>query len=90
MVANDTVLNRLNRIFAKERIVEKGLRHLFITSSSSHFLNKTDFEQYRFTKTIQSLTNLISKLTTVKKPVLKPCDRQFRLRVSLQLKIVLL
>ena len=30
------------------RIVEKGLGHLFITLSSSHFLNKTDFKQYLF------------------------------------------
>ena len=27
-------------------IVEKGLGHLIITSSSSHFFNKVDFEQY--------------------------------------------
>ena len=31
-----------------KKIVEKGLRHLFVTSSSSHFFNKTDFEQYLF------------------------------------------
>ena len=29
-------------------MVEKGLGHLFITSSSSHFFNKTNFEQYMF------------------------------------------
>ena len=29
-------------------IGEKDLEHLFITSSSSHFFNKTDFEQYLF------------------------------------------
>ena len=29
-----------------KRIVEKGLGHLFITSGSSHFFNKTHFEQY--------------------------------------------
>ena len=29
-------------------MVEKGLGHLFITSNSSHFFNKTDFEQYLF------------------------------------------
>ena len=26
--------------------MEKGLEHFFIASSSSHFFNKTDFEQY--------------------------------------------
>ena len=29
-------------------IVEKGLGHVFIASSSSHFFNKTDLEQYLF------------------------------------------
>ena len=29
-------------------IVEKDLGHLFITSSSSHFFNKTNFERYLF------------------------------------------
>ena len=28
--------------------VEKGLRHLFITSSSSHFFQESNFEQYLF------------------------------------------
>ena len=28
--------------------MEKGLGHFFVTSSSSHFFNKTDFEQYVF------------------------------------------
>ena len=29
--------------------MKKSLGHLFITSSSSRFFNKTDFEQYLFT-----------------------------------------
>ena len=28
-------------------IVEQGLGHLFITSNTSHFFNKTDLEHYR-------------------------------------------
>ena len=31
-----------------KEIVEKGLGHLIITSSSFHFFKKTDFEQYLF------------------------------------------
>ena len=46
-VANDTESNVLNRIFANKGIVEQGWGHLFITSSNSHFFNKTDLEQYR-------------------------------------------
>ena len=34
------------KVFAKNKIVEKGLGHLFITSRCSHFFNKIDFEQY--------------------------------------------
>ena len=33
-----------------KEIVENGFGHLFITSSSSHFFNKTDFEQYLLSK----------------------------------------
>ena len=40
--------NGLNCIFAYKGIGEKYLWYLFITSSSSHFFNKTDFEQYLF------------------------------------------
>ena len=36
--------------------MEKGLGHLLIASSSSHFFNKTDFGQYLLTK--QNLKNL--------------------------------
>ena len=32
----------------KGSVVEKGLVHLFIPSSSFHFFNKTDFNQYRY------------------------------------------
>ena len=41
--------NILNHMFANKEIVEKDLGHFFITSSSSRFLNKTDFELYFFT-----------------------------------------
>ena len=34
----------------KREMVEKCLRHLFTTSSSLHFFNKTNFEQYSLTK----------------------------------------
>ena len=47
-VAIGTESNGLNRIFVKKGIVEKGLEYLFITSSSSHFFNKTDLEQCLF------------------------------------------
>ena len=43
-----------------KRIVEKGLGHLFIISSSSHFFNKTDFEQYLFKKVVWYLTDLLN------------------------------
>ena len=39
---NQIVFSRINEI------VEKGSMYLFITLSSSHLFNKTDFEQYRF------------------------------------------
>ena len=42
--ANEIVFSQI------KEIVEKGLRHLFITSNSSHFFNKTDFELYLFNK----------------------------------------
>ena len=46
------VRNQTNYIvFSKTKeIVEKGLGHLFITSNSSHFFNKTDFKQCLCTK----------------------------------------
>ena len=34
--------------------VEQGLGNLFVASSSSHFFNKTDFEQYLFEMTVTS------------------------------------
>ena len=43
-----TESNGVNSIFANKGNWEKYLWHLFITSSSSQFLNKTDFEQYLF------------------------------------------
>ena len=36
--------------------MEKGLGHLLIASSSSHFFNKADFEKYLLTK--QNFKNL--------------------------------
>ena len=41
-------IKRIKLYFRELGIVEKGLGHVFITSSSSHFFNKTDFEQYLF------------------------------------------
>ena len=40
-VANATKSKGLKRIFANKGNLEKDAGHLFITSSSSHFLNKT-------------------------------------------------
>ena len=38
----------IKSIFADRGILEQGLGHLLITSTSSHFFNKTDLEQYLF------------------------------------------
>ena len=56
-VANGTKSRRLSRsIFVQKE--ENGLGHLFITSSSSYFLNKTDFELHlsknKFVKVVGS------------------------------------
>ena len=48
MVADGTKSKELNLFLRISVIVKQGLGHLFISSSSSHFLNKTDLEQYRF------------------------------------------
>ena len=45
MVRSQTEWNIFLQI---RKIVEIGLKHLFITSNSSHFFNKTDFELYLF------------------------------------------
>ena len=47
MVRN-TESNGLNLFLRVREIVEKGLRHLFITSNRSYFFNKIDFKQYLF------------------------------------------
>ena len=47
-VPNGTQPNGSKRTQAKKVIVEKGLGHPIISSSSSHFFHKTDFEQYLF------------------------------------------
>ena len=39
------VVKPIKSILAYKEIVEQGLELLFISSSSSHFLNKTNFEQ---------------------------------------------
>ena len=50
-VENGTESNESNRIFAKKKeIVEKDFGHLFVTLNSSHFFNKTVFEQYFLNK----------------------------------------
>ena len=48
MVANGKELNGLNLFSRVKGIVDQNLGHLFIASSCSHFLNKTDLEQYLF------------------------------------------
>ena len=40
--------NDFNLFLQIRGIAEQDMGHFFITSSSSHFLNKTDFEQYLF------------------------------------------
>ena len=44
-----TIRSQTVNPFSRTRgIVEPGLRHLFITSISSHFFNKTDLERHLF------------------------------------------
>ena len=43
-----TESNELYSNFANKGNCRKYLGHLYITSSSSHFLNKTEIEQYLF------------------------------------------
>ena len=45
-----TESKRLNQFSRFRGIVKQGLRHLFITSSNSHFFHKTDLELYLFKK----------------------------------------
>ena len=40
--------NALNLFSQIREIVGQGLSHLFITSNTSHFFNKIDFEQFLF------------------------------------------
>ena len=42
------VVKGLNLFSRLREIVEKGLEHLFIISSSSHFFTKTNLEQYLY------------------------------------------
>ena len=42
-------------------IVENGLGHLFLTSSSSHFLNQTDFQQSLFNENLNKI--IVTKLS---------------------------
>ena len=39
-------VKRIKSIFSKKEIVEHSLEHVFVTSSSTSFLNKTNFEPY--------------------------------------------
>ena len=56
-------------VFLRVRvIVEKGLGHLFITSSSSHFFNKTDFPQYLFKYCINSNASFFVVLRKASSP----------------------
>ena len=41
-------VQRIKAFFANKKSSEKGLGHLFIASSSSHFFKKTVFKQYLF------------------------------------------
>ena len=45
-VVKGTKLNGLNLHLQIKGIVEKGLEHLFITSSNSNFFYKTNFKKY--------------------------------------------
>ena len=47
-VENSTESNELNRIFANKGNRGKRFGVLFVTSNSSHFFNRNDFEQYLF------------------------------------------
>ena len=42
------MVSGINSIFVDKRTVEQDLGHLFVTSSSSQFFNKTDFEHCVF------------------------------------------
>ena len=65
MVVNSTESNGLNRTFADKGTVEKGLVHLFVAPSSSHFFYKTDLEQYLF--------DILQFKITANSPIIKQC-----------------
>ena len=57
--------NELNRILTNKGNCGKrfgGLEHLFITSSSSYFFIKTDFEQYFFNAVLNLIAHYITFL----------------------------
>ena len=58
----DTLSNGVNSIFSNKGIREKYLGHFFVTSSSSHFFNKIDFEQYLFNNTVREVSKLRVKM----------------------------
>ena len=47
-------VKQIKFIFADKEIVKQDFRLLFITSSSTHFFNKINFEQYLLKKFINS------------------------------------
>ena len=53
--------NGLNRIFDNNRICAKSFGDLFITSSSSHYFNKTGFERQVFKVYIAVTTSIFSR-----------------------------
>ena len=54
-------------VFSRIRgMVEKGLGTLFITSSISHFFNKTDFKQYLFKKLGTQVENFVKRIGNLK------------------------
>ena len=53
------LVKRIKTYFRFVKIVEKGLGHLFIISSGSHFFNQTDFEQYLLTITKNKIKSFI-------------------------------
>ena len=68
MIRSQTEQNIFLRI---KIIVEKGLGHLFITSSSAHFFNKTDFEHYLFKLNISQKMFRFWKVTSANLEIVK-------------------
>ena len=81
------VVKQTKKCFRIVEIVEKGMGHLLITASCSHFFNKTDFEQYLLTVTknirikINCLIRTVCAFCTSKKGV-SEADCQVALLVA--------